>query len=172
MNEIFVEQIVKKQSSLKTLLIKSLISVIAFILISLSFLILNMLFTGLGFIVSVMILWGAYILFTNQNIEFEYTLVTGEFEIDKIYHKSRRKSIFKVDVKQLKIMAPALIKEYQNEFKEYQKLYDCTGNGVTENTYVALFIADKEIIKVLFDPNEDLIKGIKSYGPRKVYDKK
>ncbi|TCT15695.1 hypothetical protein EDC18_103406 [Natranaerovirga pectinivora] len=166
MNEAFAEQIVKRKQKPSDMILKVLIVILAIILMSAS-LILNI----VGVILAVLIMWGAYRLYTNLNVEFEYSLSVGEIEIDKIYHKSRRKKIINFDVKKIQIMAPVFSKQYDKELSDYNKVFDFTKGHISDDTYGIIVVVDKEKYKILIDPNEKFLNTIKTHIARKVMEK-
>ncbi len=162
MNDIFIEQLVVRKNDQKTKIRKILYVVLALLL---SFLAVRFIFSLSIILVSV-IWFGVYYLFSRENVEFEYSFTSGELDVDKIINRKSRKHMITVDVREMIIMAS---KTRVNEFKElakYDKYVDYSSGG--DNTYIALFRMDKQIVKMEFEPNEQVLKSIRMYIPNKV----
>ena len=100
MNDIYVEQLVKRKSDYKNAFYKGLLVflVAAFVLMGFFFYRIFLLVAfGMGVAV--------YYLMQLFDIEFEYLYVNGELDFDKIYAKSRRKRILTVTMAHLEMMA-------------------------------------------------------------------
>ena len=50
--------------------------------------------TLIGSVLGVLAFYGGLYLGTNYDVEYEYLIVNGEFDIDKIMAKKRRKKVF------------------------------------------------------------------------------
>lgn len=111
---------------------------------------------------------GAYFYISRLDLEFEYSFVSGELTIDKIYNKSRRKKFVEVDFEQTEIVAP--IKAYQlDEYKNKQlKDYDCTSKEDEKDVYVVIAHKGSELVRIMFEPNKKMIDDMRNCSPRKV----
>lgn len=164
MNDVFNEQLVARKPNQKDLLKKvGIIGVgiiVIFAALTIEFL--------MAFIVPVIIviIVGVVFLMRRYNIEYEYVFTNGELDIDRITNKSRRKQVLSVNVKSFETMVPAGNKNYESEISHFTKLYDFGSGTVTENTYIAIFDKDKERVKMIFEPNEQMFKAIRAYIPR------
>lgn len=113
----------------------------------------------------------AYVLFLiyiwkRFNLEFEYIYYNGDIDIDVIKGMIKRKRLFSVNVKTLEVMAPT----GHIELQQYSKLktYDCstyTGNP----TFEMVFMKGERKVKVIFEPKEAIVQGMRMFAPRKVF---
>ena len=88
MNDYYTEQMVKKQTDMKDMLIKAVL--IAATLVS--FLAILM-FPGILILPVIMIALDVFI-FGRLKVEYEYLFVNGDLDIDKIMNKAKRKKVF------------------------------------------------------------------------------
>ncbi|TCK98787.1 hypothetical protein EDC19_1222 [Natranaerovirga hydrolytica] len=166
MEQVFVEQIVKREQTAKDVIIKIVIVLMTMLLMTASIVL------GIvGMIISVLLLWLAHRLFTNLNVEYEYALAVGEVDIDKIMNKTRRKKLINFGVKDIKLVAPAFSKLHEKNLNDYNRLYNFTKGRLTEETYAMLVTTDKEKYKIYVDLNEEFIKALKNHIPKQVMDK-
>lgn len=102
------------------------------------------------------------------NIEFEYALTNKDLDIDKIYNKTKRKRLISIDVTNFEILVPLNNKGYEGELANFSKVIDCSSGTNDAQTYVGIVNSNDSRIKLIFEPNEKILKGIKQYIPRKV----
>ncbi|MBC7960135.1 MAG: hypothetical protein H7X94_09730 [Vallitaleaceae bacterium] len=160
-SDLFNEQLVTKESSPKDLAKK--VGIISFAVV-LAFAILALI---PSILLIVLIIEGLILvfLFRRFNVEYEYILTNYELDIDRIYNKMKRKKGISIDVKRFSIVVPVLKKEYENELSKVDKVLDFSSGVVKENTYAAIYTMDGKRIKLIFEPNEKLLKSIKMYCP-------
>ena len=168
MGDIFKEQLVTKKRTPKDGMITVLIILAAILVISLAFL-----FIPQVFLLAVIIAgYGAYWLIQRQNIEYEYIYTNGDLDIDKIINKSKRKRVLSVSVKDFDVMAHVEDKNHAHEMTGFEKNLDFSSGEIKSNTYAAVFNHNNQKVKMIFEPNEEILKGIFHLIPRKLYLKK
>lgn len=164
MNDIFNEQLVARKPNKKDTLQKIGIAAIGALLIVAA---LNIpVMGGFVFIVIGAIVAGAVFLMRRYNVEYEYVFTNGDLDIDRITNRSSRKNAISVNVKSFVTMVPMNRKEYEREVSNYSKLYDFSSGVVGEETYAVIFEQDRERIKMIFEPNEQMFNAIRMYIPR------
>ena len=103
MNDALYEQLVTRKSRPMDLVIRILcIAALVVVLCG------GMLFIG-SLAALVTILLGVliyYFVFPKLDVEYEYTLLNHDLEIDAIYSKSKRKKLMTLDIQQAEIIAP------------------------------------------------------------------
>ena len=112
----------------------------------------------------------AYFILPNLDLEYEYVYVNGELDIDKIMAKSKRKRVQSFDLAKMEIMAPVNSHrmDYQNHNTKLKVLDFSSGNK--EHKVYAMIIPDeKEICKVLLEPDQTLLENIQKSCPREVF---
>ncbi|WP_058486093.1 DUF6106 family protein [Defluviitalea phaphyphila] len=170
MGDIFKEQLVHKNKTKKDKIISGLIILGAIFIILLSISIIRNL--TLLIILILIAGYGAYWFIQRQNIEYEYVFTNGDLDIDKIINKSSRKRVLSTSVKNFEIMAHVEDKNYEHELSNFEKILDFSSGEVKSNTYAALFMYENQKVKMIFEPNEEILKGILNYIPRKLHIKK
>ena len=100
------------------------------------------------------------------DLEYEYIYYNGDIDIDVIKGKIKRKRMFSVNAKTLEVMAPTGSIELQ-QFSNL-KLYDCSTN-TGNKTYEMVFMKGDRKVRVIFEPNESIVQGMRLFAPRKVF---
>lgn len=130
-----------------------------------------MLYSVLNFIAFGMSVVAAYLVrytFQTTDVEFEYTYFSGECRFDKIMAKRKRKSMAVMEMDKVELIAPEnddRLSEYEK--KEYQ-LKKFTSGEEDAKRYTAFMRNDSNLIKIVFEPSEEIIKSMQAYSPRKV----
>ena len=110
----------------------------------------------------------AYFITMNANLEYEYLYVDRELTVDKVMNKSKRKRIATFDIGKIEIMAPIKshqLDSYQN--RNYKSVdYSSWEEKQPDGRYVFYYDGQQ---KVIFEPNEEMIKAILNVAPRKVF---
>ncbi len=164
MNDVFNEQLVARRPNQKDLLQKIGIGVAGAVLIFLGMNVPAL----MSFVVPIIavVIVGVVFLFRRYNIEYEYVFTNGDLDIDKIINKSKRKNALSVSVRSFATMVPVANKDYEKEVSNFTKLYDFSSGTVKENTYAVIFDRDKEHVKMIFEPDEQMFKAIRNFIPR------
>ncbi len=168
--DVFIEKIVKKKSDAKS---KALTILIIVGVLILSIVALGIPFLGMfGIFIVVGLIYGAWILITSFQVEYEYSLTNGELDIDSIIAQRRRKRILTINCKEFELLAP-FNESHKRETETpslKKKIYACTSLDA-EGLYFAIFNTT-EFGKTLlvFEPDDRMLASFKSYIPRKVMD--
>lgn len=171
MNDLYVEQLVEKEETKKNVFKKICIVVIACVvslMLSSQWLFKDPIHASPLIIVVALI---ASYFFKRLNIEYEYLFTNGTLDIDCIYNRSKRKNIFSAEVSEFVVMAHIDDKEH---FKGYSALpvKDLSSGGVYGNTYMFITYYNEQKVKVIIEPNEQLLNAMMIYlTPRKLFIK-
>ena len=170
--DIFLEKIVKKRLSGTDVAVNMIIVVAAIILF--------LVIAAIGFSYNGMLaillgfgeLYGAWYLLSSRNLEYEYSLTNGGFDVDVIIAQRKRKHLVSIDCREFEILAP-VNEAHKREMETPSiktKIFART-SPLSEGQYFAIFI-NKEKGKTLlvFEPDERMIESFKTYIPRKVLD--
>lgn len=166
--DIFVEQIVKKETSGKDWALRVIIGIGMGILGAAS-LFIFMIIPFLGLLLLFGVIWGGCQLMTNTDCEYEYIVTNGEIDVDKIIAKRKR-------VRLITAKASAF-----EAFGKYENAPD-TDNSVTTVSAVGVPETDSELkvwyadlkhpsagnVRLIFSPNEKVIEAITPFLPRQV----
>ena len=161
MNEFLTEQLVKRDKTVATTLKKvGLISatVVAVLLVFVH--------PMLAWVAALMVV-ADIILFKRMNVEFEYVYFNGDLDIDKIMDMQSRKRVFSSNIKEMEVIAPT----GSVELHPYQrtKTLDFSTHNPEDKTYEMVTLFKGETVKVIFNPNEKILDGMKNMAPRKVF---
>ena len=108
------------------------------------------------------------------NIEYEYTIFGDEFSIAKIFGGRSRKSLFKLKISSLILVAPAANEAYRAQIEQYapDETYSHTQYPNSEYTYFALFENENERRCLLFfDAVPDAVTALRRANPSAVKTK-
>ena len=156
MNDTYVEWMVKRKTSVAMKFLKMLLIILTVMIGLLAMVAFNMVL----FIVAIVIGVGAYFVSMNSEVEYEYLYVDKELTVDKVLAKSRRKRAATFDMGKMEVMAP--IKSYHlDNYKNRQ-------DKAVEPDHRYVFYYDGKQ-KVIFEPNQEMVKAIQFIAPRKVF---
>jgi hypothetical protein len=169
MSDIFKEQLVKKDHTPKDTLKKAFIFSIGSLASLLSLLIFG---AGGGMLMIFVILIIIFVLINRMNIEYEYIFTNGSLDIDCIYNKSSRKRVFSADLSEFEIMAHISDKAHLSEYDSL-KTKDYSSGQILGNTYAFVINAQGRRVKIIIEPNEEILNSMYVYlTPKKCFRKK
>lgn len=162
MNETYVEVMVKRKTPVYMTLLK-----FVSIMLTICFVFLGMILWP-ALIIGIVIGIAAYFIYMNTDVEYEYLYVDKELVVDKVMAKSRRKRVATFDMGKMEIMAPIKSYHLDNYKNRTDKTvdYSCGEERKPDLRYV-FFYDGKQ--KVIFEPNQDMVKAIQTIAPRKVF---
>lgn len=165
--DMFIEKIVKRRKSMTVMIGTSLIVSAAFVVSF--FLILYL--QDLSLILVVGVIYLAYFLISNRNIEFEYAVTNGDLDIDKIVNQKKRKRVFSSNCKEFEIVARVNSDKYTKEIKECKKVLDFTSHAKEKANDAWFIFMRKESAPtvIIFEPNSQMIDNFFTFNPRKVF---
>ena len=161
MNECLTEQLVKRSKTVATAVKK--VGLIAATVVSI---LLGFVHPMLVWVTAIMIIVDIF-LFKRMNVEFEYVYFNGDLDIDKIMDMQSRKRVFSTNIKEMEVIAPS----GSVELHPYQrtKTLDFSTQNSDDKVYEMVTLFKGETVKVLFNPNEKILNGMKNMAPRKVF---
>ncbi len=167
--DIFVEQLIKRQNKTSEKLIRLALIAVCGLLAGFSFIFFLGFLGGrllpLSVLVAAGLLYLAYFVGGQLNIEFEYILTNGTFDVDAIINMRKRRRLLSFECKNLEFI----------ERYDANRSYGCAGvvfaaNATTQNLYcTAVNTKTKGKVLLVFEPNEKMIDGIKKCTPRQIW---
>lgn len=161
MSDYYTEQLVKQKTKMSSIVAKAaLIAVTAVsVFVALMF--------PLAMILPVIMVVVDVLMFRRFDLEFEYLYVNGDLDIDKIMAKQKRKRVFETNVRNLEVIAPT----GSIELQQYQrtKTYDFSSGREGAKTYEMVTTSQGQTVKIIFEPNQTILEGMKMLAPRKVF---
>lgn len=158
--DIFVEKIVSKKKGTKDYLIIAGIVFAAIILalIVTPFLIQN----GIIVIIYAGLIYGAKFLICKLNVEYEYSVTNGAFDIDKIINQKKRKRLFSAECKDIEIMAKVKSSKFDQSIAAAPLTIKAVSTMDSPDAYFAVINSNGKKTVVYFEPNEKMLKAIKT----------
>lgn len=108
------------------------------------------------------------IIVRNMDIEYEYTLVNNELQVDKIISKRNRRAANTFNFGRLEAMAPVGHSELSRFLNKNYKVLDYSSNNEGAKVYSAYVMCENEMVNLLFEPNDKMLAAIK-YNNRNVF---
>lgn len=166
MSDTYVECLVKAKTPLWGKLLKTLLIMLAVILVLAMFLLPPiMVFLFLG---AVALGAGAYFVNMFTDLEYEYLYLDRELVVDKVMAKSKRKRVASYQLDRMEILAPVRSYHLDNYKNRNVKVKDYSiGEELKPDKRYAMFYEGGE--KILLSPSEELIKAMKNTAPRKIF---
>ncbi len=161
MSDYMTEQLVKRETTIKDIAIKTMMiffTVLAGML---------MLITTFGTIILMVMIFVDMFVFKRLDLEYEYTYFDGNLDIAKIMSKQSRKELFTTDIKEkMEMLAPTGNQEVERY--RVEKVLDYSSRNKERKTYTMVTTHKEQKVKVIFEPNEKMLNSIRDVAPRKV----
>ena len=169
--DIFVEQLVKKEKTVRDRLITVCIVLCVVLLplacVALAYITSIYYFIMVAFFVLIAAVYGAWYFITAQNVEYEYSVTNSNITVDKVIAKRKRKRIVSFDIKKIEEMGKFDDKDYEK--RKYDKLMFAAASDFGEDGYAAVFFIEKYgNCLLLFSPNEKVLEAMRPYLKRDI----
>ncbi len=178
--DIFMEYMIKRRKDTKDKLLIAGIIVLASIVTLLLFALMMFMATqgiswafSIGFLCVAFAWYGAILLISTRNIEWEYILTNNYFDVDKIMAKKGRKRVLSIDFSEAAAVAAVEDNDhnhaYRNREQSGTKVLDLTGGKELGEVYFIDIQVEGERKLVLFQPTSKMLDAIKKANPRNVF---
>ncbi len=127
-----------------------------------------MLLGGIFSIVGIVLIAGAIFLFPKLNIEYEYVFVDGQIDFDRILGKARRKTMLRIDMEQVDIIAPQGSHSLDGFTHAQLVNRDFSSGDKNVKPYVIIASVDNKKYQIMFEPSEKMLSMMKQKSPRKI----
>ena len=168
MGDYYSEYIVKRKTPGKDKAIGALI-IVADVIFTLVCLYSMLFIPYAGFFLMVIAYFFSWLYFRTIDVEWEYTLVEKSRYVEKIMQKAKRKRMAEYDLSKVEMIAPVSsyhIKEYD---KRNLKVLDFTSLEPDRNIFAMIILNNNEMVKVLFEPSERMLKEMRNVAPRQLH---
>jgi hypothetical protein len=172
MQDVFIEYMVAKRQTIGTTLLKLFIGLGGVAVAIAAFMFSPYLgaFNFLGVFIAAGAIYGAWVLITGMNIEYEYSLTNGELDIDTIIAQRKRKRLLSLKVRDVEDFGRYNAPE--QEGKTYQtKIFACDHPLGEELWYFVTQHREKGKTLVVFNASEKMLEGMKPFLPRSLSHK-
>ena len=164
MNDALYEQLVTRRPKPYDLPVRILV-----ILVIVAVAILGMPYIGLlSFVIAALIALAAYyLIFPRLSVEYEYTILNHDLQIDVIYSKSKRKSLRSIDIQAAEIIAPKGSPRL-NSYKP-DKIYDYSSGNPSAKAYAMMLPMDQKNVCIYIEPDAKMVEHMKQWMGMKMY---
>ena len=165
MSDLYSELLVKKEPTAKDSIVKY------------GMIVLTVLAVGAGLFISPILLLAAvalgvasYFVIPRTDLEYEYLFVNGEFDIDMVMAKSKRKKVMSMKLSEADLVAPldSHRMDYYNGNSRLKTLDYSSGNQ-QHRRFAVIIKSDGENCKIIIEPDEQMAQAIKNSAPSKVF---
>ena len=165
MSDLYSEFLVKKESTAKDAIVKY------------GLIVLTVLAAGAGLFINSLLLVLAialgvacYFVIPRTDLEYEYLFVNGEFDIDMVMAKSKRKKVMSVNLSEADLIAPlnSHKMDYYNGNSRMKTLDYSSGNP-EHKRFAIIMKAGGENSRIIIEPDDEMAKAIKNSAPSKVF---
>lgn len=123
-------------------------------------------FSFLSTLGAIGVIYGAYILLSAQNVEFEYSVTNGEIDIDRILAQRKRQRLVTVNCRQVEAFGK--YKDSEHAQKTYgNRIFACDSKDSADLWYCVAH-KEKGQTLVVFNASEKMLNGIKPFLPRPI----
>ena len=162
MSETYVECLVARKPSVLLSFLKILL-----IMLTVVFVLIGAIYIP-GLVVAAITGVGAYFATMNANIEYEYLYLDREVSVDKVMAKSRRKKVNTFSVDKMEVLAPLNSHRLDSYRNRNAKTLDYSSGVAAQPERRYMMVCEGDV-KVIFEPNAEMVKAIQSIAPRKVF---
>ena len=165
MGDLYSELLVKKDKTAKDSLLKYGLIVLTVLAVFAGLII-----TPLALIIAVALGIACYFVIPKTDVEYEYLFINGDFDIDMIMSKTKRKKVKSFKLSEADLAAP-LDSHRMDYYNSNQKLkVQDFSSGNPEHKRFAIVCRDgADTCKVIIEPDEILAKTMRNTAPSKVF---
>ena len=165
MGDLYSELLVKKDKTAKDSLLKYGLTVLTMLAVFAGLII-----TPLALIIAVALGIACYFVIPKTDVEYEYLFINGDFDIDMIMSKTKRKKVKSFKLSEADLAAP-LDSHRMDYYNSNQKLkvQDFSSGNPEHKRFAIVCRAGAETCKVIIEPDEILAKTMRNTAPSKVF---
>ncbi len=119
------------------------------------------------FLPAVIVCGISWFLLKRQNVEYEYSYVNGDFDIDRIFNKEKRKKAASLNLEDLVLAARSGSHDLDSELKGCVE-EDYTSGKENVPSWTLVYSADKQKKAVKLELDSEIIDDMWRKAPRKV----
>ena len=165
MSDLYSETLVKKEQTSKDKAIKyGLIALTVIAVLA------GLFVTALCLILAIVLAIVCYFVIPKTDLEYEYLFVNGEFDIDVVMAKSKRKKVMTIDMTDVDLMAPVNSHrmDYYNGNTRLKRCDYSSGNA-DHKRYALIAKNGGENKMIIVEPDEEMAQAIRKSSPSKVF---
>lgn len=167
MGDKYAEVLIKKKTDNVALICRLVLVLVTIFIAAMSI----MYVPSVSVLVIALFIYLTYIVFKNTDVEFEYSFVNGQLDIECIYGKKKRKPAKSFNFDKLEVLAPEKHqKVLAYEKRQGIKNFNYSSGYEDRDIYIAILVGkDGSLGRLIFEPSEEMIKTIYSHTPSKVF---
>jgi hypothetical protein len=168
--DVFIEEMVNKRKTKSHILISVgsiLLGILAiFFLLTVVFRLFYQ-FSSLIMLAVFGVIYGVYTLVTAFNIEYEYSLVNTEIDVDQITNRKKRKRLATATIRNLEAFGTTKNPDFARyeAMPELKKVYACIDKSA-DNTFFIVYHTGNGKAMLVFSPSERIIEQIAKRNPK------
>lgn len=165
MSDLYSELLVKRERTIKDSIIKYGLIVLTVIAV-----IASLISTPLIWIAAIALGIACYFVIPKTDVEYEYLFVNGEFDIDMVMAKSKRKRVKSFNLSESDLVAPlnSHRMDYYNG-NQNMKVLDYSSGNPQHKRFGVITRLDNATCKIILEPDEALAQAMKKTAPSKVF---
>ena len=165
MGDLYSELLVKKDKTAKDSLLKYGLIVLTVLAVFAGLII-----TPLALIIAVALGIACYFVIPKTDVEYEYLFINGDFDIDMIMSKTKRKNVkcFKLSEADLAAALDCHRMDYYNG-NQNMKVLDFSSGNPEHKRFGVITRLDGNLCKIILEPDEALAQAMKNSAPSKVF---
>lgn len=111
-----------------------------------------------------------YFVIPKTDVEYEYLFINGDFDIDMVMAKTKRKKVKSFKLSDADLVAPlnSHRMDYYNG-NQKMKVMDFSSGNPKNKRFAVITRLDGEICKIILEPDETLAHAMKNSAPSKVF---
>ena len=165
MGDLYSELLVKKDKTAKDSLLKYGLIVLTVLAVFAGLII-----TPLALIIAVALGIACYFVIPKTDVEYEYLFINGDFDIDMIMSKTKRKKVKSFKLSEVDLAAPldSHRMDYYNG-NQNMKVLDFSSGNPEHKRFGVITRLDGNLCKIILEPDEALAQAMKNSAPSKVF---
>ena len=161
--ETYAEAGVKQRGTVKTMAIRIGLILLLFLSMMISQL------ASFLYILPALVLVGVIYIFPKLSLEYEYIYVDGQIDFDRIMGGAKRKTVLRVDLENVELVAPSDSDELLTyAHKEGMVTKDYSSLEPGSRTWSLITALEGKYTKVVFEPSEKMLECMRGKAPRKI----
>ncbi|MCI8769784.1 MAG: hypothetical protein HFH73_01350 [Lachnospiraceae bacterium] len=168
MEEIYSETYLKAKAPLTRIVARAALIVVAAFALLIGVIVMMSFGTALVLIAMIVVAGVIYFVLPATNIAYEYIFVDGQIDFDRILNGEKRKTLKRVDLDNIEIVAP----EGSHRLDPYNHLpvVDYSSGYDSDKHYIAVASGDKGNEQIRFTPDEKMLSKMKMKAPSKIME--
>ena len=164
MAKIFIEQFVKQKTPIFKLMYAYFLLALTIVFALAGFFLFPM-FLCIALLLGLLFWW----VNMQNKVEFEYSCMSDELNIDRIIAQQKRKGIIRMVIGKMEVLAPSYSPKIKEHKYAHAKVLNCSSREKDAKTYTLIYNGDDGRFEVIFEPEEEILQALKDLAPHKIF---